>query len=173
MQETRYRAGHGEVVVGYLRQRDGSFRCSLDGVAANASLLTATPSAIDLEVDGCRRTFRVTPGQAGVVFVQDAHGEVRLEELPRFPEPAAAQVTVGGYTAPMPGRVLDIRVKVGDVVTRDQTLVTMEAMKMEHQLTASADGVVAEIRVSPGQQVDAGQLLVMIKAHEDDSGRAR
>jgi acyl-CoA carboxylase subunit alpha len=172
-QEVRYRAGGREVAVGYLRQRDGVFRCRLDGVEASVRLLAATPSVVEMEVDGRRQTFRVTRGQAGAVFVQDAHGEVRLEEVPRFPEAGAMPVTVGGYTAPMPGRVLDIRVKVGDAVTRDQTLVTMEAMKMEHQLTASVDGVVAEVRVSPGQQVDAGQLLVIVRAHEDDPGRAR
>jgi propionyl-CoA carboxylase alpha chain len=171
LQEARYRAGGRELAVGYLRQRDGVFRCRLDGVEASALLLAATASAVEMELDGRRQAFRVTRGQAGAVFVQDAHGEVRLEELPRFPEPGTARVTVGGYTAPMPGRVLDIRVKAGDAVTRDQTLVTMEAMKMEHQLTASADGMVAEVRVSPGQQVDAGQLLVVIRAHEDDSGR--
>ena len=172
-QEVRYRAGGREAVVGYLRQRDGVFRCRLDGVEASARLLAATRSVVELEVDGRRRTFRVTPGQAGTVFVQDAHGEVRLEEQPRFPEAAAAPVVAGGYTAPMPGKVLDVRVKVGDVITRDQTVVTMEAMKMEHQLLASTDGVVTEVRVSPGQQVEAGQLLVTIKAHEDGSSRER
>ena len=172
-QEVRYRAGGREAVVGYLRQRDGVFRCRLDGVEASARLLAATRSVVELEVDGRRRTFRVTPGQAGTVFVQDAHGEVRLEEQPRFPEAAAAPVVAGGYMAPMPGKVLDVRVKVGDVITRDQTVVTMEAMKMEHQLLASTDGVVTEVRVSPGQQVEAGQLLVTIKAHEDGSSRER
>jgi propionyl-CoA carboxylase alpha chain len=170
LQETRYRAGGGEVVVGYLRQRDGTFRCHLDGVAASARLLTATPSAVELEIEGRRRTFRVTSGPGGAVFVQDAHGELRLEELPRFPEAAVAQAAGAGYTAPMPGKVVDIHVAVGDVVTRDQPLVTLEAMKMEHQLTASVDGVVTEVRVSPGQQVDAGQVLVMIEAREGNPG---
>jgi len=166
LQELRYRVGGREIVVGYLRQRDGSLRCRLDGIAASARLLASAPPVVELEVDGRRRSFRVTTGPAGAVFVQDAHGEVRLEELPRFPEPAPADVSVGGYTAPMPGKVLDIRVAVGDAVTRGQTLVTMEAMKMEHQLTASDSGVVTEVRVAPGQQVDAGQLLVTIEARQ-------
>jgi propionyl-CoA carboxylase alpha chain len=169
LQEVRYRGGDREVAVGYRRLRDGVFRCRLDDVEASARLVAATPSGVELEVDGCRRTFRVTRGPAGAVFVQDARGEVRLHELPRFPDAAPPPSTVGGYTAPMPGRVLDIRVKVGDVVSRDQTLVTMEAMKMEHQLTASAEGVVAEVRVSPGQQVDAGALLVVVKPDRDDA----
>ena len=49
----------------------------------------------------------------------------------------------------------------------------MEAMKMEHLLTASADGVVTEVRVAPGQQVDAGLVLVVIEAREEGSAQGR
>ena len=47
-----------------------------------------------------------------------------------------------------------------------QLLVLMEAMKMEHQIVAAFDGVVAEVRVAVGDQVDNGELLVIISAHE-------
>ena len=166
-QETRYRRGGREIAVGYLRQRDESYRCILDGVAARARLLRATPPALELEIDGRRWTFRVTRAIGNVVYVQDAHGEIRLEELPRFPEPETSAIAAGGYSAPMPGKVIDVRVSIGDTIARGQTLVTMEAMKMEHQLTASTDGVVTEVRVSAGQQVDAGQVLVVIDARAD------
>jgi propionyl-CoA carboxylase alpha chain len=166
-QETRYRRGRREITVGYLRQRDESYRCILDGVEARARLLRATSPAVDLELDGRRRTFRVTRGMGNVVYVQDAYGEIRLEELPRFPDPETSSIAAGGYSAPMPGKVIDVRVCVGDAIARGQTLVTMEAMKMEHQLTASSDGVVTEVRVSAGQQVDAGQVLVVIEARAD------
>ncbi len=164
LQETRYRAGGRESPSAIDGSAMAVFRCRLDGVAASARLLRPLPPAVELEIDGRRRTFRVTRGLAGVVFVQDAQGELRLEELPRFPEPETSPIAVGGYSAPMPGKVIDVRVTVGDAITRGQTLVTMEAMKMEHQLTASTDGVVTEVRVSAGQQVDAGQLLVVIEA---------
>jgi biotin carboxyl carrier protein len=64
----------------------------------------------------------------------------------------------------MPGKILDVRIRTGDAITRGQLLLTMEAMKMEHQIAAADDGVVSEVRVSPGQQVDAGQILVVIGA---------
>jgi propionyl-CoA carboxylase alpha chain len=166
-QETRYRRGGHEITVGYLRQRDGSYDCALDGIEAKARLLRAAPPALELEIDGRRRTFRVTRGIGNVVYVQDAHGEIRLEELPRFPEPETATITAGGYSAPMPGKVIDVRVSVGDTIAKGRTLVTMEAMKMEHQLTASTDGVVTEVRVSAGQQVDAGEVLVVIEVHTE------
>src|SRR5262249_3833481 len=177
LQETRYRSGGREITVGYLGQRDGSYCCTLDGVEAKARLLRATPSAVELEIDGRRRTFRVTRGTGNALYVQDAHGEIRLEELPRFPEPETAAIAAGGYSAPMPGKVIDVSVRVRDAIQKGQTLVTMEAMKMEHQLTASTDGVVTEVRVSAGQQVDAGDVLVVIEGDaataDDRPERAR
>src|SRR5205814_1271500 len=127
-QETRYRASDREITVGYRRERDDSFRCRLDGAEARARLVRVTAAVAELEIDGRRRTFRVTHGPAGVVFVQDAQGELRLEELPRFPEPETSPIAVGGYTAPMPGKVIDVRVTVGDTIARGETLVTIEAM---------------------------------------------
>jgi acetyl/propionyl-CoA carboxylase alpha subunit len=65
--------------------------------------------------------------------------------------------------APMPGRIASLAVKVGDAVNRGQTLVTLEAMKMEHALTAGFDGTVAEVRCAVGDQVTEGALLVRLE----------
>jgi propionyl-CoA carboxylase alpha chain len=167
LQEVRYRAAGREVAIGYLRHRDGRFGCTLDGVAARVRLAACDLPVVEIEIDDRRRRFRVTPGPGQTVYVQDALGEIALEELPRFPEPEAAEEAAGGYAAPMPGKVLDVRVQAGDAVAKGQALLTMEAMKMEHLVTASADGLVTEVRVSVGQQVDAGQVLVVIDTHGD------
>jgi propionyl-CoA carboxylase alpha chain len=161
-QDRRYRTAGRDVAVGYRRERDGSFACTLDGVAARARIVGGELPRIELEIDGVRRAFRVTVGPVGAVFVQDAHGELRLQERPRFPEPDAIEVIAGGYAAPMPGKVLDVRVGAGDAVRKGQLLLTLETMKMEHRVTASSDGVVAEVRVASGQQVAAGQVLLVI-----------
>jgi propionyl-CoA carboxylase alpha chain len=166
-QEVRYRAAGQEVAVGYRRERDGGFACRLDGAVARVELVAVEPPDVELEIDGVTRRYRVTPGPGAAVFVQDARGELRLEEVPRFPEADGPGATAGGYAAPMPGKVLDVRVGAGDAVARGQLLLTLEAMKMEHQLTASTDGVVAEVRVAPGQQVTAGEVLVVVQAPDD------
>lgn len=62
--------------------------------------------------------------------------------------------------APMPGTVLDIRVKPGETVQTGQVLLTLEAMKMENELTAESSGQVKEIHVSRGQSVQAGEALI-------------
>ena len=66
----------------------------------------------------------------------------------------------------MPWKIVAIEVSEGESVKTSQLLVLMEAMKMEHQIVAAFDGVVAEVRVAVGDQVDNGELLVIISAHE-------
>lgn len=65
--------------------------------------------------------------------------------------------------APMPGRILRVLVDVGDSVTAGQSLVVIEAMKMENALTAAAPGVVREVAVEEGTSVEAGRLLVRLE----------
>jgi 3-methylcrotonyl-CoA carboxylase alpha subunit len=72
----------------------------------------------------------------------------------------------GAILSPMPGKVISVEVAEGDVVTKGQKLLTLEAMKMEHTLTAPFDGVVAELRASAGAQVQVEALLARIEAAE-------
>ncbi|MCC7364750.1 MAG: biotin/lipoyl-binding protein [Dehalococcoidia bacterium] len=106
----------------------------------------------------------------GRAWVQRRGGdEYALGELPRFPK-AQAQAQAGGYAAPMPGKVVAVHVQPGDRVHDGQLLVVLEAMKMEHHVTASGGGVVARVNVAPGQQVEGGATLVVIDAGEGGQG---
>ncbi len=69
-------------------------------------------------------------------------------------------VAVNNIKAPMPGLILDVPVKAGDVVKEGDYLLVLEAMKMENALTAPRDGVVKAVAVSKGETVDKGQLLI-------------
>ncbi len=64
----------------------------------------------------------------------------------------------------MPGKIVSVPVKAGDAVTRGQPVVALEAMKMEHALTAPFDGVVAEFHVSVGDQAAEGAVLARVEA---------
>ena len=64
--------------------------------------------------------------------------------------------------APMPGKVAAVLVAVGQPVERGAGLVVLEAMKMENEFRATGSGVVTEVHVSPGQAVNAGDVLVVI-----------
>ena len=101
------------------------------------------------------------------IIVHGPRGDVTFVEKPRFELPGAEDVS-GGYVARMPGKVLDLRVAVGDTVTAGQTVLVLEAMKMEHPMNAPEDGVVTEVRVAQGEQVASGTLLLVVETNEGD-----
>ena len=72
--------------------------------------------------------------------------------------------SVGDVNANMPGMVRDIKVKIGDLITKDQPIVVLEAMKMENILLSPVDGVIAAIPIKVGQSVMVGDLLIAITA---------
>ena len=107
-------------------------------------------------------------GQRGAALVT-AEGAVVFEQGQAFlltrPVAAGADEEAGGdgqVLAPMPGRITQVAVEPGAQVARGQPLATLEAMKMEHTLTAPFDGVVSEVRAAVGDQVTEGALLVRL-----------
>ena len=75
----------------------------------------------------------------------------------------------GPVTSPMPGTVLVVKVAAGDVVKAGTPLLVVEAMKMEHTVTAPIDGVVAELPVRAGQQVALDETLAVVKPQEEQT----
>jgi acetyl/propionyl-CoA carboxylase alpha subunit len=116
---------------------------------------------VRLEVDGVSATHEVLL-EAGQALVLVRGRRLPVAVLPRFEE---AQLGGGaaGPSTPVPGTVTIVAVEPGQEVAAGQTLVVLEAMKMEHRITADADGVVAEVLVVPGQSVDAHQVVVVLE----------
>jgi propionyl-CoA carboxylase alpha chain len=163
-QQLRFEVGddEDELTVAYKRQRDGSFEVEVDGSPATARLVGQDGSKVDLELAGRRLVLDVRRDN-DTWLVHGPAGAVELTELPRFPV-RHVEGPAGGLHAPMPGKVLSTRVQVGDRVTAGQLMVILEAMKMEHHITAPEDGVVVELRVSEGDQVDNGALLLVLES---------
>ena len=91
-------------------------------------------------------------------------GTKTVEEKKAAPAPATAPVDSSkSVTCPMPGTILKIMVKPGDVVKRGDVIVILEAMKMENELFASADEVVDSVKVTEGSTVNTGDVLVTFK----------
>lgn len=125
--------------------------------------------------DGPARVLRITLDgreRAGTVVLHadKAHvfGDGAARVLDLYDPLAHAQDTQGdhggGLTAPMPGKIISIAVKAGDSVAKGQPLLVMEAMKMEHTISAPADGKVEELFYAVGDQVTEGAELVSIGA---------
>ncbi len=89
----------------------------------------------------------------------ETKGELFVEEVPRIVTTGAM---VNGILAPMPGKVLSVKVNAGDDVKTGDVVVILEAMKMENEITSNRDGKVAEIRVREGDSVDAEDVLIVI-----------
>jgi propionyl-CoA carboxylase alpha chain len=149
--------------VAYRSLRDGSFRLARagGGEPALARVHAWDARGIDVEIDGRRVRARVTQGGDRLV-VHGPRGDVEFAIQPRFTIPGRTE-SQGGFVARMPGKVIDLRVRVGDTVTAGQTLVVLEAMKMEHPMSATADGVVTEVRVALGDQVESGAVLLVVE----------
>jgi biotin carboxyl carrier protein len=86
----------------------------------------------------------------------------RIEEDGESPR-SAHRVVSGALEAPMPGRVIAVRVEPGQAVTKGQELLVVEAMKMENALRAPRDGTVKSVAVRPGDMVSAGAVLVELE----------
>ncbi len=105
------------------------------------------------------------PQPAEFALVTDK-GQAWMLTLWRRESAHGAAAGDGAILAPMPGKVVSVDVSEGQQVTRGQKLLTLEAMKMEHTLTAPFDGIVAELRAEAGAQVQVDALLVRIEEGE-------
>jgi 3-methylcrotonyl-CoA carboxylase alpha subunit len=140
---------------------------SLQGFRANAE----DDLALALRHGGETRLIDVSASRE-LSGVATAHGETMLVfsegQAFAFTLPGAGggagagTASDGSIISPMPGRVIAVEARQGDVVAKGQKLVTLEAMKMEHSLTAPFDGIVAELNVAEGAQVTEGTLLARI-----------
>ena len=147
--------------------------------AAAASLVPAYPiSGLRLNADPVRKAWFLLDGQeieiavgagtddpAEAVLVTEQGQAWQLSRWRREGVHGAAAGS-GAILAPMPGKVIAVEVEAGQSVTAGQKLLTLEAMKMEHTLTAPFDGVVAELNAAPGQQVQVEALLARIEEAE-------
>jgi propionyl-CoA carboxylase alpha chain len=123
---------------------------------------------VAIELDGRRRVVRVDC-RDGSWHARSAAGAATWRPAARFAD-HAAELVGSGPVAPLPGTVIAVHVVAGDTVSEGQLLLVLEAMKMEHKITAAGAATVAEVRVSVGDRVDAGDQLVVLEAAPDGSG---
>ena len=122
-----------------------------------SSLPEEYPAIMDDEVMSAGWTYR----QKGV---RNRNGQIDSYHPWRWSGGKSADASSGTILSPMPGKIIAVDVTPGQSVTKGQKLVTLEAMKMEHSLTAPFDGTIAELNAETGGQVSEGTLLVRIEA---------
>ena len=121
------------------------------------------------EIDARPNRLWVDGQLAHVVKVQDdwwIHIDGRIHVLSIDEQGLSGSGNESGMSAPMPGKILELLCNIGDQVESGQTLIVMEAMKMEHRIAANVSGTIAAIHHAAGEQVDAGATLIDIDSDE-------
>ncbi|MEO1092404.1 MAG: biotin carboxylase N-terminal domain-containing protein [Pseudomonadota bacterium] len=132
-----------------------------DGAPTTLLIISARPPFYAIDVAG-RRVEGLVVRDGDGRLVAMAAADVALRRVAAAASGADETAADGVSRAPMPGRVVEVAVHVGEVVSRGQTLLKLEAMKMEHRVTAEADGTVMMVDVSAGAQVAEGDPLVVV-----------
>ena len=156
-QKINFRYLEKDLEVTYKANRDGSFDVN-DGTVAR--VIKWTSSGIDIEVNNSRFFSKVTRDNDNIV-VHGPWGDALFKILPRFTLPGS-EAQAGGLIAPMPGKVVDLKVKTGSKVKKGDTLVILEAMKMEHQVKAPEDGKITKVLIKKDDQLENGALLMVL-----------
>ena len=121
-------------------------------------IIVQTGENLWLEIDG--RKHKAVATKVGDVWWVHVLGHTLQFEVV---EPGASSSDdEGGLTAPMPGKILEVHVSVGQTVSSGDVLMVMEAMKMEHKIVAGSDGVIETIHFKEGDQVPQGAELLTI-----------
>ena len=145
-----------EIEIKYQLKRSGLFEV----MGTNCKIHAVDESGIDVEV-GSHRFFAQVTREDDQILINMPFGDLDAVIVPRFIEPGN-EVPEGGLVAPMPGKVIEVKVKKGDKVKAGDTLIIIEAMKMEHSIKATENGKVAKLMVSLNQQVDNGATLLVL-----------
>jgi|CXWL01.1.fsa_nt_gi biotin carboxyl carrier protein len=133
---------------------------SMDGKTVSVQVIRAEDGRMDLLIDGQRVNAHVSSDMAKRWVTIDGHTLMLTKTSGA--KRGVRHDHAGGLIAPMPGQVRSVSVGVGDVVKKGQTLLTMEAMKMEIRIQALKDGVVSALPIQVGQTVEREQILIEI-----------
>jgi 3-methylcrotonyl-CoA carboxylase alpha subunit len=184
--EVRWRTGDQDVAVVAHYRRAASGAASPDGPEAVDCRLEVGGTMLDARAAVERggslratlgpavtwaRVVRHVANDGGVDYVVFADGDsggrtLRLVDPRDVSAADAAGASGGGLKAPMPGKIIDVKVRDGERVSRGQAVIVLEAMKMEHTLVAPADGVVRKVLYGAGDQVQDGADLVEFQPAE-------
>ena len=136
------------------------FKYKINGNTYNVAINNVNDNLAEVEVNGTK--YNVELEAAPKPEVKPVVHEVHKPAAPANPAPKPA-ARKSGIKSPLPGVILDIKVQVGDAVKKGQTLLILEAMKMENNIDADRGGVVKEILVQQGATVMEGDNLIIIE----------
>lgn len=143
-----------------------NFKFNINGTSYSVDINEVEGQEMSLEVNG--KPYKVTLDQEmkpkAVTPSRPVQRPAAAQQAaaPSAPAPAPASAAGSKVTTPLPGTILDVFVNVGDKVKAGQTVVLLEAMKMENNIEADVDGTITAVNVRKGQSVLEGDTMVVI-----------
>jgi len=169
-QDLRWRDAAGERLarIHYVR---GSYRLEIENRTVAASAAWEADGQLAIILDGVRERAAVLRQGDGVIVMLDGY-EHSLHYIDPLVPTVAIDETGGRLTAPMPGKIIEVKTAVGAHVKRGEALLVLEAMKMEHTIVAPADGVVERVHFAVGELVEEGAALIAFMVEETEASDA-
>ena len=156
-QEVKIKMNELETLIKYKNTRNNIFKFS---DKKNGVVFEWQNNFIDAEISGSRYRSKVSKDK-DLLLLHTYKGDVLFKILPKF-KIQEIGIVEGGLNAPMPGKVVEVKIKKGSSVKKGDTLVILEAMKMEHKVSAPANGKISKVLISQGDQVENGQTLIVL-----------
>ncbi len=156
-QEVKLSLDDQEYRMKYKSLKDGNF------VSAESEIIRMFDwheDFIDVEISNVRYRSKITMDD-DLLLIQTHKGNLLFKILPKF-NVTQEEAIKGGLTAPMPGKVVEIKIKKGSNIKKGDTLLILEAMKMEHKVLAPDNGKIKEVLIKENDQVENGQTLVVL-----------
>ena len=126
----------------------------------NVEIISFDNEMLECVIDGIRSQYQIYRDEDRL-FVFDSFNDIQLKVLPRFVDPSTSSIE-GGLLAPMPGKISEVLIKKDQKVKAGQSLMIIEAMKMEQTIKSPNAGKISKIMVKKGQQVENGESLLVI-----------
>ena len=133
---------------------------SISILEKNVEIISFDNEMLECVIDDIRSQYQIYRDEDSL-FVFDSFNDIQLKVLPRFVDPNTSSIE-GGLLAPMPGKISEVLIKKDQKVKAGQSLMIIEAMKMEQTIKSPNAGKISKIMVKKGQQVENGESLLVI-----------
>ncbi len=144
------------------------FKYTINGSPYRVVVVNSDEESVGLEVNGTPYVVELEQKKKKSISRIQRQVTPSSQQREVAPKPSVTRTSVAAagstqINSPLPGVILDLRVKVGDIVKKGDTLLVLEAMKMENNIQATSDGKVASISIQKGDSVLEGDVLVVIE----------
>ena len=158
----------GRIRVVEFTEQNGAWKISLDGNALDANAVEVAPNIFSVLLNGDSHQIRIAPRPDGTLTLHtglaEYHAEVTDPRSWRGRRHGAVEAEGRQQiTAPMPGKVVRLLVKQGDLVEAGQGLLVVEAMKMQNEIRSPKSGKIEKLFAKEGQPVNAGEVLLWVE----------